>query len=235
MKNKIIVFSTIALLLLMSVVPAFAQDATTRTIQVIGGGTAFGTPDMATVEIGVDMFDADFGTAFDSANDIMITVLEEITALDIPSEDIQTTSINVWFEDDYNPMTGMPTGERVYHVSQSMRILVRDIDMISEVISTGVDNGVNQIFGLNFSFSDTASLESVARELAVDDARIKAEHLAELMGVELGDVISVVDIGSNGAFPSMGGGAKFDMMESMAVAPGQLSVTTNLQITFAIQ
>jgi len=235
MKNKITLIFSIAVLMLMSVFPALAQDGDMRTIQVVGVGTAYGAPDMATVEVGVDILDADFGTAFDTANEVMTTVLDSISALDIQPEDIQTASINVWFEDKYNPETGMPTGERNYHVSQSLRIVVRDINMISDVISTAVDNGANQIFGLNFSFSDTASLESTARELAVDSARAKAEHLAELMGVELGDVLTVVDMGTNGNNLPIGGGVMYDRAESMNVAPGQLSVNSNLQITFTIQ
>ena len=235
MTNKIVGFFTVAVLLLVSVFPTLAQDNNMRTIQVVGIGTAFGAPDMATVEVGVDVPDSDFGMAFDSANAVMKTVLAEISALDIPSEDIQTTSINVWFEDKYNPQTGVPTGERDYHVSQSLRIIVRDIEMISEVISMAVDNGANQIYGLNFSFSDTASLESTAREMAVTDARVKAEHLAELMGVELGEVVTVVDFGTNGSGSPMDGGVMYDRAESISVAPGQLSVNSNLQITFAIQ
>ena len=190
---------------------------------------------MATVEVGVDMLDVDFGNAFNAANETMTAVLAAISALDIPSKDIQTASINVWFEDKYNPQTGMPTGERNFHVSQSLRVIVRDIDLISLVISTAIDNGANQIFGLNFSFADTASLESSARALAVTNARSKAEHLAELMGVELGEVVTVVDFGMNGNIPPMGGGVAYDRMESMSVAPGQLSVNANLQITFAIK
>lgn len=235
MKNKITVIFAIVVLMLMSVFPALAQEGDMRTIQVVGVGTAYGAPDMATVEVGVDILDADFGTAFDTANDVMTTVFDAISALEIQPEDIQTASINVWFEDKYNPQTGVPTGERSYHVTQSLRIVVRDINMISDVISTAVDNGANQIYGLNFSFSDTISLESTARELAVTNARVKAEHLAELMGVELGEVVTVVDLGMNGNNLPMGGGVMYDRAESMNVAPGQLSVNTSLQITFAIQ
>ncbi len=232
MKKQFIVVCAIVAVMMMSVFPSFAQEDS-RTIQVVGTGTAFGAPDIATVEVGVDIRDADFGTAFDTANETMTTVLAEITGLGIAEEDIQTTSINVWFEDDYNPQTGVPTGERIYHVTQSMRILVRDIAMISDVITTAVDNGANQIYGLSFSFSDTQSLQSTAREIAVDNARVKAEHLAELLGVELGDVVSVKDLGVNDYSPGFGGA--YDRAESIAVASGQLSVTANLQISFAIK
>lgn len=232
MKKQFIVVCAIVAVMMMSVFPSFAQEDS-RTIQVVGTGTAFGAPDIATVEVGVDIRDADFGTAFDTANETMTTVLAEITGLGIAEEDIQTTSINVWFEDDYNPQTGVPTGERIYHVTQSMRILVRDIAMISDVITTAVDNGANQIYGLSFSFSDTQSLQSTAREIAVDNARVKAEHLAELLGVKLGDVVSVKDLGVNDYSPGFGGA--YDRAESIAVASGQLSVTANLQISFAIK
>ena len=120
MKNKITVILSIVVLILMSVFPALAQDGDMRTIQVVGVGTAYGAPDMATVEVGVDILDADFGKAFDTANDVMATVLDAINALEIKPEDIQTASINVWFEDKYDPQTGISTGERSYHVSQSL-------------------------------------------------------------------------------------------------------------------
>ena len=195
---------------------------------------AFGTPDTATVEVGVDIQDADFGNAFESTNEVMAVVLAKITEMGIASEDIQTTSINVWFEDNRDPQSGMPTGDRIYHVTQSMRILVRDIDSVGDVISTAVDNGANQIYGLNFSFSDTDALETEAREVAVDNARAKAQHLADLMDVELGDVVSIVEAGGSNGVP-IGGRGGFDMMESAVVSPGQLSVSASVQLTFAIR
>lgn len=235
MKHKIFVWVSIGILALMAAMPALAQDTTTqRTIEVTGVGTAYGTPDTATVEVGVDIQDADFSKAFESTNDVMAVVLDKITELGIASEDIQTTSINVWFEDNRDPQSGTPTGERIYHVTQSMRIVVRNIDLIGDVISTAVDNGANQIFGLNFSFADTDGLETQARETAVDNARAKAQHLADLLGVELGDVVSVVELGSSsgGPTPARGG---VSMMDAANVSPGQLSVSANVQLTFAIQ
>lgn len=233
MKSKIYVWVSIVVFVLVAALPAMAQDSP-RTIEVTGVGMAFGTPDTATVEVGVDIRDADFGTAFESTNEVMAEVLEKIMELGIAAEDIQTTSINVWFEDDRDPQSGMPTGERIYHVTQSMRIVVRDIDLISDVISTAVDNGANQIFGLNFSFSDTEALQTEAREVAVENARAKAQHLADLMGVEIGEVVSIVEIGGNNNVPFGGRGA-FDMVESAVVSPGQLSVSASVQLTFAIQ
>lgn len=233
MKKKIVIVAAVVVMLLLSVMPALAQD-NNRTIEVIGTGTAFGTPDMATVEVGVDIRDADFGAAFQGANDTMGTVLAQILELGIAAEDVQTTSINVWIEENYDSQFGGSSGERIYHVTQSMRIVVRDTDAISDVISTAVDSGANQIFGLNFSFSDTDALETEARAGAVEDARVKAQQLADLMGVEVGEVQAIVEVGAGGS-PIIGRGGAFDMMESAVISTGQLSVTTGVQVTFAIR
>lgn len=234
MKHKILVYISIAMLMMMAVMPAMAQDTSTqRIIEVTGVGMAFGTPDTATVEVGVDIQDADFGKAFEATNDVMVLVLGKMTEMGIESKDIQTTAINVWFEDNRDPQSGMPTGDRIYHVTQSMRIVVRDIDSVGDVISTAVENGANQIYGLNFSFSDSEALQTEAREVAVDNARAKAQHLADLMGVELGDVVSIVELGGSSNIPVGGGG--YDMMESAVVSTGQLSVSASIQLTFAIR
>lgn len=217
--------------------PTMAQE-NTRTVTVTGTGIVYGAPDNANVEVGVDIADADFGEAFSQANSVINDVLEAIEALGIAPEDIQTTSINVWWEDEYDRQSGMPTGVIKYHVSQSMRILVRDITQIDDVITTAVDNGANQIYGLYFGLSNTDELESEARAKAVENARAKAQELAELMDVELGEVVSILEYGQGMPIPfggRGGGGGGFDTAQALSVSPGQLSVTTGVEITFAIE
>ena len=225
------------LIIAMLAIPTMAQDNNTRTIHVTGSGTAYGSPDTAYVEVGVDMLDKDFAVAFNSTSKAVDTVLAAMKELGIKAEDIQTTSINVWWEDEYD-RDGNSTGVRKYHVSQSMQIVVRDINQIESVITTAVENGANQIYGLNFGMSETTELEADARSQAVADGRARAENLAQLLGVEWGDPISITEL-NNGANPintgGGGGGIAYDKVQSMAVSPGQLSVNVSVDIVYAMK
>ncbi len=220
--------------------PALAQDGggSANTITVSGLGTASGAPDVAYVEVAVNMVNEDFAAAYNETSAKVDSVLAALKEAGIADEDLQTTGINVWWEERYNPTTGEPTGRRVYNVTVSLRITVRDITKVESVLTTAVNNGANNVYGLSFGISDNDALKRTARELAVEDARAKAEHLAELLGVSLGDVVSVTEYDASQPIPYGLGGGGFARAEAavsdISVQPGQLSVSAGVTITFAI-
>ncbi|MBE0688560.1 MAG: SIMPL domain-containing protein, partial [Anaerolineae bacterium] len=148
---------------------------------------------------------------------------------------IQTSNFNVFPEDRYNPSTGQPTGERIYHAVLGVNVVVRVVDDAGTVITTALDAGANSINGLSFGLADTAALEAQARDAAVANAKARAEQLAQAFGVSLGDVVAV----SEGL---SGGGFSAPVMRDMAVGsggaanivPGQLSVSVQVNVSFAI-
>jgi len=222
-------------------VPAMAQDGSypTNSITVTGFGSAAGSPDIANLEIGVERANTDVSVAFNEVNTTIDDVIAAIVEAGVAREDVRTTGVNI-FQDFYGPMGPAESGsngEPQFRVSNQVRVTIRDIDAVADVISASVGAGATQIFGLNFGIDDRDNLEAEARVEAMEDARTRAEAIAELIGAELGDVIIVVQGG--GGFP---GPSPFDVMnESLAmggggvpIEPGQLSVTTTIQVTFAI-
>lgn len=210
----------------------------TNSITVSGTGDAFGRPDVAFVQLGVSSTNENVGDAVNANNATMQAITEALTGLGIAAEDIQTTNFNVWPEDRYNPETGQPTGERVYHVDSSVQVKVHNLDMTSQVIEAGLNAGANSVGGLSFGIEDTDALEAQARTSALDDARAKASQLAEAMGVQLGDAIIVSEVVGGYLPPVMydaaaaergvGGGAG-----APPISPGQQSVSVTVYVTFA--
>lgn len=221
------------------VVPAFASPAEqtsrpTNSITVTGVGQAYGAPDIAYLEVGVEMVDADVAAAFSQVNETTQRVIDALRELGVAAGDMRTTNINLWAEDRINPQTGESTG-RVYHVSNNLRITVRNVDQVQDVISTAVASGATNLFGFNMGIADRSELEREARQQAMDDARARAEHLAELAGVTLGDPIIVEEVfsvpfGPDFAYGLGGGGA---VMSEPPVEQGQLSVGITLNVTFS--
>jgi|JRYE01.1.fsa_nt_gb uncharacterized protein YggE len=234
--RRLIVLAAFVLLVAFNwLVAARAQApvpaATQAVVSVAGTGVAYGSPDMAVIEVGVSVFGADVRTALSEADASMSAVRDAILAAGIAAEDIRTTSLNVWRDERTNP-----EGEVVidrYQVSHSYQVQVRDVDTVGEVLAAAVDAGANSIGGISFTIADHAALATEARALAMADARAKAEQLADLAGVTLGAVTAITEAGASqpNGYPMA---ARFEMSAMSSVEGGQLAVTVTVTLTYAI-
>jgi uncharacterized protein YggE len=127
------------------------------------------------------------------------------------------------------------TGFRVTHM---LSVKIRDLGKAGEIIDNLVSSGANTVYGLSFGFSNPDALMNQAREQAVNDARARADQLATLSGVSLGQVILIEDGGSNTppmpvAMPAAdmrqaGGGA-------VPIQAGQQDVQVQVNVVYAIK
>ncbi len=233
MLKRMMLVALTVVLLVVGVGAASAQDVFPQdTITVIGSGTAYGEPDVAYVELGVEQVEEDLSQAFNSTADTMNAIIAALEALGIAREDMQTTGVNIYPEDRYDQSGAMAS--RVYRVRNTVRVTVREIGTIDQVISTGVDAGANTIYNLSYGIEEPTALEDAARVEAVEDARMRAQRLADALGLTVGDPVIVTEV-LNNSFPyGMGGGGMMEVAQSQPVLPGQLSVSLQVQITFAI-
>lgn len=245
-KIAAIVVATAAVLV-VAVMPAAAQDPTpqpvpnvaypTNTISVTGVGEAFGAPDAASLDVGIEVVSEDVPTAFAQANDTLRAIVDAITALGVANDDIRTSNLSIYTDGGFVPMMEGVEGQPPlrFRVSNTVNIMIRDVSQVEAVLDAAIGAGATNVYGLNFTLSDPAALEQEARTEAMDNARARAEQLAEIIGAQLGDVI-VVNETPGGFYPlasvafdraQAGGGGAF-------VAPGQSSVQVQVQVTYAI-
>ncbi|MBN1312968.1 MAG: SIMPL domain-containing protein [Anaerolineae bacterium] len=210
--------------------PAGAGNTTNR-ITVSGSGQAYGKPDVAYVDLGIDVTNTSISPALTQANQVIDDVQAAVKEAGIAEEDIQTTNFSVYPEDRYDPQTGQPTGERIYHVQNVLRITVRDVSKVGNVIDAGTGAGANTVHNVSFSILDTQDLADQARTEAVADAKERAQQLADGFDVKLGgatlisesyDSVPVVLPAAD--FVGKGGGAP--------VSSGQLVVSVQVNVTF---
>ena len=124
-----------------------------------------------------------------------------------------------------------------YEVSNSLTVLVRDLETVDDVIDGAVDAGGDHIRfnGLSFSLEDTKALETEARSAAVSDLEAKARELAGLAGVGLGDLVYLTETGG-GAPPivravfAMERAAADAFMGSAAtpISPGEVVISVSV-------
>ncbi len=218
--------------------PASAQSTSVpeRTITVTGNDSAFGSPDIATIQIGVQSRNEDPSAAVNAANERMNAILATLKAAGVEDKDIQTTNFSISSQQDYDPLTGQPREMIVFVVDNTLSVTVRDLAKLGATLSSVVDAGANNIYGVSFSVSDAAKLESEARTRAVADARARAEELAQAAGVTLGEVVSISEF-TSGPIPyavaearqGVGGGG------AVPIATGQYQLNLQVNVAFSIR
>jgi uncharacterized protein YggE len=193
---------------------------------------------MATVDLGVESEASDVSTAVDFSNEIVEQVTQALIDAGIASADIQSTQFNVWREEGFDRLTGQPTDEITFHVDSTVRVKVRDIDQISSTIQTALDAGATNVFSLTFGIDDTAALEADARLQALDDAKDRAQQLADALGKTLGEPIIVSELVAGSALGALSEAAFFRGIGGGGggppLSPGELSVGVQVDVMYAV-
>lgn len=203
---------------------------------VTGSGTVETNPDIAYLNLGVDLRSEDAAEVVSDGSSRMEAILDAIKAAGISDEDIRTAGYNLWVENRYDPNTGRQTGEIDYHLSHSVRVTVRDMDQVGTILATAVNAGANNVGQVSFSVEDTEALVAEARNRAVVDARAKAQSLAQALDITLGQIISVSESGGWAPEPyrmDMGGG----VLEAAAAVPlpaGSFSVSVSVVLVYEL-
>jgi uncharacterized protein YggE len=220
------------------IVPVTAPAETQRAITVVGVGRVNLVPDIAKISIGVETRAATVTEAKATVDQQMETILAALKELSVAEKDIQSSYYSIYYEQEpYQPSAreegsaGEPRG--AYRVSSMLEVTVRDVEKAGTVLDAVVVAGANQVYGVNLTVSDNQKWQNDAREKAIADAQARAQEFARLTGVELGQVLSVSEV-IGGAVPymerGMGGGGG-----GGGIAPGELEMSTQVQVTFAIQ
>jgi uncharacterized protein YggE len=217
--------------------PVSDQSANPRTLTVSGTGTAYLTPDIAYINIGVHTENKDAAVAVSSNNTNSQKVIDALKKFGIADKDIQTTNFSIYPQQQFDNQ-GKPTGEINYVVDNTVYVTVRDLSKIGNLLDTVVQAGANSINSIQFDVTDRTKALSDARQAAIADAKAQAQEVAKAAGVTLGVVQSIDVTGSTPPVPvyqAKAGGAMVEAAPSVPVNPGQLTVTINVNVVYQIQ
>ncbi len=215
-----------------------AASASPHTISVTGSGIAYGTPDLASAQIGIQSRNADPAAALDDANTKMTAILAALKEMGLADQDIQTSNFAVYAQPEVDPQTGQAKGQGAltYIVDNTVDIKMRDLTKVGQVLGKVVAAGANNIYGVTYSVSDQAKLEAQARDKAMADAKARAEQLAQIAGVTLDQPMTISEY-ANAPVP----GPRMDFASAAAgsqavpVSSGQIQVNLQVNVTYLIK
>lgn len=244
MRNrKIWLFAGAALLAAVALGAVACGDTVTQVqppsqqqtgITVSGEGKATGTPDIATVQLGVSTLAATVADARSRAATAMEAMIASMKANGVADKDIQTQQLIITPEYDYANNRQTLRGFRVTNVVTAK---VRTIDNTSKVVDDAVTAGGNdaQVQGISFTIDNPESLKTQARQAAMADAKSRAETLAKEAGVQLGNPITISESAVVTPIPFAGDRAAAGAAPETPIQPGTQDVTVNVSVTYAIK
>ncbi|MBX3015030.1 MAG: SIMPL domain-containing protein [Caldilineaceae bacterium] len=231
--SRIFDFSAAQVAHAQSTIPALP-----RTITVVGEGKVKIKPDIARAQIGVEVMKSSVKEASDANKVALEAVLAALKEQGIEEKDIQTSGFSIYAE-RYGADGPLPENQTNYRVTNTVSVVIRDLEKVGAVLDAAIEAGANNIYGVEFGLDKTDTVEGEARAGAIADAKAKAEELAELTSVTVGGVVSISEvIGSGGGYYNasnfnqldrgMGGGA------ATPISPGELELTLQLQVVYEI-
>jgi hypothetical protein len=213
------------------------SDEPVRSISVSGLGRVKVEPDVADISLGVTKQGEDAQEAAGQAATTMDALIKTLLEAGIAENDIQTTtlSLNPIYDWDETP----PEIEG-WEARNLVRVTVRDITAVGEVVDAATAAGATDVNGISFRVEDPSEAESTARSAAVAAAEAKADQLATDAGVTIIGVISISESGGQPPQPVYLAreAVAFDMAASAAptpVLPGELEVSVSVFIQYEIE
>lgn len=201
---------------------------------VTGEGKVTAVPDTAIISVGILSQQPSVKTAQTQANTVINDITASLKGMGIAAKDIKTSNYSVYPQYDYAAGRNRISN---YQVNVNLTITVRDLEKINSVIDTSTAKGANTIGGINLTVDETRQKEllSQARELAVKEAKTKAESLARAAGLSLGRIVNIQESGTPSVPPpyfaraleaGIGGGG------DTKIEPGSADITSSVTLSY---
>ena len=237
MKNMICL--VMVLLMVLSVPAAFAAEAASASITVTGTASVRIAPDFATVHIGVTTQAATVADAQAENSKLVTAVIEALAAQGIQETDMQTSQLNVSPVMNFEKvrLDGAPTIAG-YNMSNTLQIIVRDLDELGTTIDAAMNAGANESYGLSFDSTGRSDAYDQALALATAEALRKATLLADAAQQTLGSLVSLTEQGAANISAISGRNMAFAAGAEMATTPtmgGELVVEATVTAAYAVK
>jgi uncharacterized protein YggE len=201
---------------------------------VTGEGSVSLTPDYAQIESGVTNRARTVKEASDTNSKLMGAITSALLESGIDQKDVQTSGFSV--QPVYAPQEPRTEPKLIgYSVSNHVRVKIRQIGNVGEILDRLVTAGVTDVGNISFLVSDPSKALDQARKAAIADARRKAEVYAEASGLRLGRVIWITeDSGFAPSVPMQARAASAALAAPVPIAPGEDTFRVKVTVGFDI-
>ncbi len=213
-------------------------------LNVQGTSTVEAMPNLVSVNFRAETNASTAQEAKDLNAEIVDELITNLVKIGFERDEIITENFNVHQEYDWTEDEGrVAKGFKATH-SIKVELPVERMDDIGEAVDAGVDAGA-MVSYINFELTQESQNEykAEAMKLAAEDARVKAEAVAEGFDMEVGKLVSVQvnDFGYHpwNVYSSSGDGLMEDAVMAKTAAtniqPGEREVSATVSASFKLK
>ena len=223
------------------------RDRVERRISVSGTGEAEAAPDIARFVFGTEFSEADLATASEKSRLDAARIREALRAGGVKEEDIRTLHMSVEPVMEYHEAQRqgalVPVLPKVvgYTARIALEATLRDLEAAGGLVDGAVKAGASRVEGPIMEIDNPEKLSDQARARAMEDARRRADVLAQAGGFRIGPVVTVTEMDGGMPMPYARGGAVMAMAQaapgtpSSRIDPGLATVSTRVDVVFEIR
>lgn len=221
----------------VSVIPASRE----RTVSSTGSATTSVSPDLVTVQFGVDTEAKTAQDSISSNSQMMNAVVSAVENIGISKDEISTAGFSIYpvYNDSIPDQTtgihkSVLTG---YHTSNTLYVKTTKLSMAGNIVDVAVGAGANRVDNISFSLSPEKeqSMQDDLLNKAVLNAKSRAEKAIEPLGQKIIGVKMVSLSEFNAPPPPIYSGAMSAMADkSTPIFTSNQQVTTTVSVIFLI-
>lgn len=210
------------------------KDIGKNTISITGEGKVLAKPDIGQIDLSVTTEAKTVSPTVSENTSKMNKITQGMKELGIKEEDLKTANYNIYPKYQYLAGKSEIIG---YEVTQTLRVKIRDLEKVGQILEKATLLGANQVSKLEFTFDEPEKLKDEARQKAISNAKKKAEDLASSLGVKLGKVVSFTESAEPEPSPSYYGALKEGVGgggEEPQIQTGQNEIEARVILTYEI-
>jgi uncharacterized protein YggE len=204
-----------------------ASTSPSPGITVVGNGSMKAVPNEADFSLGVQTHGSNAADALTANSERMRRVIAALEAAGIAKADVQTQDVSVSADYSSNGLAGS------YTARNSVSVKIRDLAKAGDVLDAASKAGANDVYGPSLARADRQQLEAKALRSAFDNARVKAQALADAANVRLGGVTAITEGFQGGPEPYFAA-AQRSAGKAAPIQPGTQDIQATVTVTFAI-
>lgn len=209
------------------------NNNTTRTVEVSGSGEIQIKPDTARIRLGVQTEAETAQTALNQNSTKMRALIDALENADISSDDIQTQTVRLSPRYNFNDSNNSHSLAG-FTASNIVEVRTQNLQNLGTLLDQSVKAGANTIENISFEVSDPENMTDQVRETAVQNARHKAEELADLANATLGPVLEIRETGSTPVPLGQQVEAPVQQAAAVPISPASQSVRVDVQVTWTL-
>jgi uncharacterized protein len=221
---------------------AFAQQPAPPLISTTGTAQIRVVPDLADLYFEVETRSADIAAARKEEGERATKILAALRAAEVAEADLKSSQVQI--SPDYNERGHDAAKLKFYRIWQSISCTIHDLKKVPDITADAVAAGATSVRETSLRTSQLRKYRDEARAKAVQAAKEKAIALANELGAHIGKPYTISE-GSGFDWRASSNNASAQNVRtevsgeddnlSSTFAPGTISITANVSVSFLLE